>query len=104
MKEKILQGLNFLNVSKGKIIKKKIKINQIPYSWSNTLKWLQLSASYLMPILPFHPTYLTVLRVRLQRYTQMKGSVAAFQNTGPPNNVNDSPLRMLHRALPLNGS
>lgn len=62
----------------------------------------QLSVSYRFYL--YGPTYLTVLRVRRQQDAQMTGSVAAFLNSGLLNNVNGSSLRMLHRALPLNGS
>lgn len=67
-------------------------------------KLLQIAAACLLPELPFRPTYLAVQSVRRQRYARMSGRVAAFLNTGIPNNANGSPLRMLLRALPLNGS
>lgn len=80
------------------------RINQKSRVDEIACKWLQIAAACLLPELPFRPTYLAVQSVRRQPYARMRGRVAAFLNPGIPNNASGSPLRMLLRALPLNGS
>lgn len=66
-------------------------------------KWLETAAACCVPELPFRPPYLAARSGR-RRCARLSGRAAAFLNTGIPNNANGSPLRMLLRALPLNGS
>lgn len=50
------------------------------------------------PLLPFRRTYLTA------PFCSARGERGRFSKPRLPNNANGSALRMLHRALPLNGS